>query len=103
MEEYGYRTNQLEPPTETWTIAKATFEIDGIGGRWANLDLKRRLKSLKIVDQCHESAVNAIGLDPYHIGPVKELKGCTLTCNTYNSDGDCTDCDIDCSDEATGG
>ena len=46
-----------------------------------------------LVGQCHSDAESASG------GTDGALEGCTLTCNNFNADGECDDCDIDCSDD----
>ena len=45
----------------------------------------------RLVGQCDSDAWSASG------GSNGALAGCTLTCNNFNEDGECDDCDIDCS------
>jgi len=44
-----------------------------------------------LVGECHSGANRA------SVETDEALEGCTLTCNNFNDEGDCDDCDIDCS------
>jgi hypothetical protein len=73
----------------TVTIADASIRGDyseveySLNGRSIEMDL---------VGECHKQA------DILSDGDGEALKGCELTCNAFNEDEECTDCDIDCSD-----
>jgi hypothetical protein len=107
MEEVGARTNQMEAPAVTVTITKAQFYGYGTiadPNNYTEVSYKRGgQNTLKLVDACYQDSLLITGYEPGLTLPAPQLKDCTLTCRTYNVDRECTDCDIDCSDEATGG
>jgi len=104
-EQSEYRKNQINGVGVTVTIKKAQHFDHGQGlyGTNINYRLAGNEKKLTLVDECHEDAMLLTGALPGTTVPAPELVNCSLTCISYNSDRECEDCDIDCSDEVTGG